>query len=219
MADPFDREQLGQVVRRVWVLWATTQENPKPNWLVPWADLDEASKEADRTIGDAILRYVRTVDSLNTQYATLKGAQEGAATVDKPAFEGYAFVHLMGHKTVVGYVHEETLFGTALIAVDVPAHGEQAARTDYYGPQSLYHLEPTTEEQVQAFYAPRPRLALPAARRVTEEEYLQDPDAYETDEEDDTPDGVDDEDDDDDDDEDEDMPVSPLPQAIDDISF
>jgi hypothetical protein len=83
-------------------------------------------------------------------------------------------------------VHEETLFGTALIAVDVPAHGEQPARTDYYGPQSLYHLEPTNEETVQRFYAPRPRLALPEVRRVTEEEYLQDPDAYEVDEEDDT---------------------------------
>jgi hypothetical protein len=101
--------------------------------------------------------------------------------VEKPAFEGYAFVHLMGHKTVVGYVHEETLFGTALIAVDVPAHGEQPARTDYYGPQSLYHLEPTTEDAVQAFYTPRPRLAVAAARHVTEEEYLQDPDAYEPD--------------------------------------
>lgn len=92
--------------------------------------------------------------------------------MEKPAFAGYAFVHLMGHKTVVGYVHEETLFGTALIAVDVPAHGEQPARTDYYGPQSLYHLEPTTEDAVQAFYAPRPRLALAQARAIISEEEL-----------------------------------------------
>lgn len=216
MADPLARDELGQVVRLSWIRWAAQQAAPKPSWLLPWANLDEPSREADRQIGEALLRYVRAVDGMEAEYARLKG---GMAPVEKPAFEGYAFVHLMGHKTVVGYVHEETLFGTALIAVDVPAHGDQAARTDYYGPQSLYHLEPTTEEQVQAFYAPRPRLALPAARRVTEEEYLQDPDAYETDEEDDTPDGVDDEDDDDDDDEDEDMPVSPLPQAIDDISF
>jgi hypothetical protein len=41
-----------------------------------------------------------------------------------------------------------------------------------YGPQSLYHLEPTTEDAVQAFYTPRPRLALAQARAIISEEEL-----------------------------------------------
>jgi len=47
-----DREWLGKLVRHAWVDWAKEQENPKPSWLVPWEDLKESDREADRRIGE-----------------------------------------------------------------------------------------------------------------------------------------------------------------------
>lgn len=51
---PSDRESLGKMVRRVWVEWASEQENPKPSWLVPWDDLTDPDREVDRRIGEAL---------------------------------------------------------------------------------------------------------------------------------------------------------------------
>jgi hypothetical protein len=48
------RERLGRRVREVWIAWAKRQPNPKPSWLVPYDELSEADKEADRCIGSAI---------------------------------------------------------------------------------------------------------------------------------------------------------------------
>jgi len=48
------RDALGRRVREVWIEWAKTQPNPKPSWVVPYDELDEADKEADRCIGSAL---------------------------------------------------------------------------------------------------------------------------------------------------------------------
>ena len=48
------REKLGRRVREVWIAWAGRQPSPKPSWLVPYDDLPEADKEADRCIGAAL---------------------------------------------------------------------------------------------------------------------------------------------------------------------
>jgi hypothetical protein len=48
------RDDLGRRVRQVWIAWAECQPNPKPSWLVPFDDLSEADKEADRCIGSAL---------------------------------------------------------------------------------------------------------------------------------------------------------------------
>ncbi len=50
---PF-RDKLGRRVREVWILWAKGQPNPKPSWLVPYDELSEPDKEADRCIGCAL---------------------------------------------------------------------------------------------------------------------------------------------------------------------
>lgn len=47
-------ESLGRLVREVWIEWAKAQPDPKPSWLVPWAELDERDKDADRQIAGAI---------------------------------------------------------------------------------------------------------------------------------------------------------------------
>jgi hypothetical protein len=49
------RDELGRVVRRAWVRWAETRPDPKPSWLVPYDDLSEPDKEADRQIAEAVL--------------------------------------------------------------------------------------------------------------------------------------------------------------------
>lgn len=67
-------------------------------------------------------------------------------------FEGWAILELMGHRRLAGWVKEEEHFGTGLIRIDV-LHGEAMERdvtTQYYSPQALYALTPTTEEVVRA---------------------------------------------------------------------
>lgn len=48
------RDAKGRRVREVWVEWATEQPDPKPSWLVPYEDLAEPDKEADRRIGSVL---------------------------------------------------------------------------------------------------------------------------------------------------------------------
>lgn len=67
--DTKERTRLGKLVRQYWVEWASMQPNPKPSWLVEWDELDEASKEADRMIGNGL--YIEFVHELaGVQLAT-----------------------------------------------------------------------------------------------------------------------------------------------------
>jgi hypothetical protein len=54
-----DRDALGRLVRKTWVLWAYEQLDPKPSWLMPYDALTEPEKEVDRRIGEAIWNEVR----------------------------------------------------------------------------------------------------------------------------------------------------------------
>lgn len=54
---PLDRDTLGRMVREAWVRWAMTQPSPKPSWLLPYDELAEPDKEADRQIGEAIAKW------------------------------------------------------------------------------------------------------------------------------------------------------------------
>lgn len=56
-----DRDVLGRVVRKAWMEWAEQQPNPKSSWLVPYEELDEPDKEADRLIGERVAQYVKIV--------------------------------------------------------------------------------------------------------------------------------------------------------------
>lgn len=60
---PFDRDTLGRMVREAWVRWAKTQPAPKPSWLLPYDEIAEPDKEADRQIGEAIDRWTLIGDS------------------------------------------------------------------------------------------------------------------------------------------------------------
>ncbi len=60
---PFTREDAGRMVREAWVRWAETQPNPKASWLVPYHQLDDADKEADRQIGETVARWTLVFDA------------------------------------------------------------------------------------------------------------------------------------------------------------
>src|SRR5262245_40087201 len=66
-----------------------------------------------------------------------------ADTVRK--YSGWTVLEIMGHVRVAGMVTEETVFGVALVRVDVPAVAGHPAFTRYYHPNSLYSMCPTDE--------------------------------------------------------------------------
>mgnify|MGYP000939984261 CR=1 FL=1 len=80
---PFDRDTAGRLVREAWIRWAETQPNPKPSWLVPYDELAEADKEADRQIGEAIARWTLIHDA--AALAAADAAMEAAQAVVEQA--------------------------------------------------------------------------------------------------------------------------------------
>lgn len=61
-------------------------------------------------------------------------------------FDSWALVELFGHQKIVGRVTETTMFGGALLRVDVPAFNNEPAFTRFYNPKAVYSLNPVTEE-------------------------------------------------------------------------
>lgn len=56
----WSRDDLGREVRAAWIEWAKTQPQPKPSWLVPYDQLPEWDKEADRMIGERLRAALAT---------------------------------------------------------------------------------------------------------------------------------------------------------------
>jgi hypothetical protein len=71
------RDDLGHLVRHVWVKWAEEQPNPKASWLVPWSDLAESDREVDRRIGEACYRLGRAAIAGDGPPAAGYGADMG----------------------------------------------------------------------------------------------------------------------------------------------
>jgi len=72
----FSRDELGRMVREAWVRWAQTRPNPKPTWLVPYDDLAEPDKEADRQIGEAIARWTLIGDAARASVTSQQRGDE-----------------------------------------------------------------------------------------------------------------------------------------------
>lgn len=66
---PIDRDQLGRFVRDAWIRWAKMQPEPKPSWLVPYDELSEPDKEADRIIGESVARWTLIGDAMRASGA------------------------------------------------------------------------------------------------------------------------------------------------------
>lgn len=73
--------------------------------------------------------------------------------MENKSYEGWAILELMGHVRVAGHVRQEEQFGKALIRIDVPGDDTERSTTQWYGPEALYCLTPTTEEIARAVAA------------------------------------------------------------------
>lgn len=73
------RDSLGALVREAWVRWAETQPDPKSSWLVPYAQLGESDKEADRQIGEHVVRCL-----LDSDPEALPAIQRARAALCRP---------------------------------------------------------------------------------------------------------------------------------------
>jgi hypothetical protein len=93
-APVISRNFLGQIVREAWVKWAKQQPNPKPSWLSPYDELDEADKEADRQIGEAVVQWVLSIKSATWEVApsavVLDDGRAAFAQAAVRMLEGYA---------------------------------------------------------------------------------------------------------------------------------
>jgi len=61
----------------------------------------------------------------------------------------WAIVELFGHQKIAGKVTEQTIAGTAMLRIDVPAIEDepaQAAYTRFFGHGAIYSINPTTEQ-------------------------------------------------------------------------
>lgn len=65
---------------------------------------------------------------------------------EKPAFEGWAILELMGHRKLGGHLSEAVVGGAAFIRIDVAAEDNQPAATQFYAPAAVYCITPCTEE-------------------------------------------------------------------------
>ena len=65
---------------------------------------------------------------------------------EQNAYEGFAVIELMGHNTLAGYISEQTIAGTAMLRVDVPAVGDVPAYTKFVSGSAVYGITPTSQE-------------------------------------------------------------------------
>lgn len=66
------------------------------------------------------------------------------AAEQKPAFEGWVILELMGHRRLAGYLSEQTIGGTSFLRIDVPG-AEGNVATQLYSGSAVYCITPTTE--------------------------------------------------------------------------
>lgn len=64
------------------------------------------------------------------------------------AFEGWAIVELMGHRTRGGYAKDVELFGGKMLRIDIPVATDTTV-TEFYGCSAIYALRPCTEQIVK----------------------------------------------------------------------
>lgn len=91
------------------------------------------------------------------------------STKTEGMFEGWVIIELMGHRKLGGYLQEETICGKAMARLDVVNTEGTPIATQFYNPDSIYCITPTTQDVATAYGAnhkPEPvtRWELPAAK-------------------------------------------------------
>jgi hypothetical protein len=64
-------------------------------------------------------------------------------------FEEWAILELMGHRLLAGKVSDAVIGGGVFLRVDIPSKNGLYS-TQFYSPQSVYCITPTTEEIARA---------------------------------------------------------------------
>lgn len=66
-------------------------------------------------------------------------------------FECYAIVELFGHNKIAGKVSEQSIGGSTMVRVDVPATTISAAFTRFLNVSAIYAINPVTEEVANGY--------------------------------------------------------------------
>lgn len=63
------------------------------------------------------------------------------------AFTGWVILELMGHRRLAGHLIEQEIAGASFLRLDIPSgDGGGTTATQYYAPQAVYAITPTTED-------------------------------------------------------------------------
>lgn len=81
---PFDRDVLGRMTREAWVRWAESHQQPSASWLVPYENLDETEKEANRQMGENVARWTLAGDAARFAMLYDNGKPVGEGGNDAP---------------------------------------------------------------------------------------------------------------------------------------
>lgn len=60
-------------------------------------------------------------------------------------FDHWCLVEIMGHNRYAGRVTEQTLAGSAMLRVEIPATSKQPAFSKFFNPSSVYSITPVDE--------------------------------------------------------------------------
>lgn len=93
-------------------------------------------------------------------------------TKTEGTFEGWVILEIMGHRKLGGYLKEQVIAGQAFMRLDVMDAGCKPTATQFYNPNSIYCITPTTQETAILFGtnhqpAPVQRWELPGIRAAS----------------------------------------------------
>jgi hypothetical protein len=74
---------------------------------------------------------------------------------NQETIETWAYVEIMGHNKIAGRVSERKVGVAVMLQVDVPNKDEGFSHSALYSPQSIFSIQPTTEDWCRKFVAAR----------------------------------------------------------------
>lgn len=89
--------------------------------------------------------------------------------MSEETYAQWSILELLGHRRLAGFVSEQEIAGKGFLRIDVPGPDDTTV-TQFYSPDSVYGLTPTTEDvarRVAAISKPAPvsRWELPEGKR------------------------------------------------------
>jgi hypothetical protein len=107
-----------------------------------WVALTPGQRAAWSGLLSAVVDAI--VDDLTTRPATPAGPDT------TPTFDEWAIVELLGHRRLAGHLREVQVAGAGMLRLDIPAAGDDPARTQFIAPGSVYALHPVDEDTARA---------------------------------------------------------------------